>query len=601
MFFKLFIQIKKHKIISGLIFLILVGGSYWSYEKIFHNSQSVSYLTAPVKRGTLVISVNGSGQVSASNQIEEKSKVAGEVIYLGVKGGQEVKAGTLLVQLDATEAQKAVRDAETNLESAKLALEKLKKPADTLSLLQAENALAQAKESKENAETELKKAYDDGFNTVANAFLDLPTIMTGLNEILFNNDFSQNQWNLDYYANTVKNYDERVLLYKESALSNYQRARNLYEKNFDNYKITTRYSEVSQIEALIKETYETTKAVAEAIKSTNNLIQFYKDKLKERGLRYETKVDSYLSNLNLYTSKTNTHLLSLLNIKNAIEDAQRTIVNSERLIAERTEYLAKLKTGPDEFDIRSQELIIKQRENSLLDAKEKLADYFIRAPFDGVVAKINVKKGDSVSAGTVVATLITQQKIAEISLNEVDVAKVKLGQKATLSFDAIPDLTLTGQVVEIDTLGTVSQGVVTYTVKIGFDTQDERVKAGMSVSANIIIETKSDVLLVPNSAIKSQGGVNYVEVVEGEGGGQSYSKNSRGVILKNPPRRQRIEVGAMNDEFTEIVSGLTEGEIVITKAIQISNSLNNRTPSSGGLRVPGFPGSGGGLRSGNFR
>ena len=104
-------------------------------------------------------------------------------------------------------------------------------------------------------------------------------------------------------------------------------------------------------------------------------------------------------------------------------------------------------------------------------------------------------------------------------------AKVKVGQKVTLTFDAIEDLSITGEVAEIDTLGTVSQGVVNYAVKIVFDTQDERVKSGMSVSAAIITDVKQDVLLVPNAAVKSND-EQYVEVLE-----------------NNIPRNQTVETG----------------------------------------------------------
>ncbi|MDD5433706.1 MAG: hypothetical protein PHE77_03610, partial [Candidatus Pacebacteria bacterium] len=61
--------------------------------------------------------------------------------------------------------------------------------------------------------------------------------------------------------------------------------------------------------------------------------------------------------------------------------------------------------------------------------------------------------------------------MAEISLNEVDVAKVKIGQRAIITFDAIDELEITGKVEDVDTIGTVSQGVVSYNVKIIFDTQ----------------------------------------------------------------------------------------------------------------------------------
>ena len=99
-----------------------------------------------------------------------------------------------------------------------------------------------------------------------------------------------------------------------------------------------------------------------------------------------------------------------------------------------------------------------------------------------------------------------------MSLNEVDIAQIKINQKATLTFDAIQDLTIAGTVLEVDSIGTTSQGVVTYGVTIGFDTQDQRIKSGMSASASIITNSKTDALLVPNSAIKSSGGSNYVQM-----------------------------------------------------------------------------------------
>jgi HlyD family secretion protein len=567
----------QHKIIAGIVIIVAILGGYFGYAKIFSNNGAVRYATAQVQKGTLIVSISGSGQISASNQVDIKPKAAGEVEYVGVKNGQEVKAGTLIVQLAATDAQKAVRDAEANLEAAKLSLEKIKKPADALSILQAENSLTQAKESKQKAEDDLNKAYDDGFNTITNAFLDLPTIMAGLHDVLFNKDFNSGQENLSYYADAVKSYDDKVLQYKDEALTSYQAARTAYDKNFADYKILTRYSDIAKIESLLEETYNTTKSISEAIKNANNLIQFYIDKLTERSLRHDSRADTALSSLNTYTGKTNTHLLNLVGIQNTIKNSRDTIVNADRSIAEKTESLAKLKAGADALDIQSAELAVKQRENALLDAKEKLADYYVRAPFDGVIAKLDVKKGDTVSSATVLGALITKQKIAEISLNEVDIAKVKVGQKTTLTFDAVPALTITGEVAEVDAVGTVSQGVVTYTVKISFDTQDDRIKPAMSVSAAIITDIKQDVLLVPNAAVKSNN-EQYVEILE-----------------NNIPRYQAVEVGLSNDTMTEITSGLKEGDKVITKTITGNTSAANTTQTSsqsrnrtGGFMIPGM-------------
>ncbi len=347
---------------------------------------------------------------------------------------------------------------------------------------------------------------------------------------------------------------------------------------------------------MVGQTYETTRDIAEAVKSANNLIQFYQDKLIEHNRSPESLSATHLSTLSSYTGKTNSHLSSLLNIKNSIQDDGKDIVNAdndlkeieqnhpieistaEQNIKEKEGSLAKLKAGPDKLDIRAKQIAIQQKEDALLSAQQNLADYYIRAPFDGVIAEVSIKKGDIASSATVIATLITKQKIAEISLNEVDAAKIKEGQKATLTFDAVSELSITGEVAEIDTLGTVSQGVVTYKVKIVFDTQDERVKPGMSVSASIITEVKQDVLLVPNSAVKILSESNYVEIPN-----ETVEPNSSngGVILQNPLLQQIVQIGLSNDTSTEIISGLKEGDQVVVRTISSSASQNSNNNKNG--------------------
>ncbi len=493
-------RIITHKITSVIFFIVLALFGYWGYQKLTSTAGEIRYVTAAVEKGTVVASITGTGQVSASSQIDLKSKAAGDITYIGVVNGQTVKAGTLIAQLDTRDAQKTVRDAEVNLESAQLSYQKLIEPADTLSTTQAENALSQAT-------TNLTKAYDDGFNSVSNAFLDLPNVMSGLNDVLYGTTVNKSagQDNISAYSDLVKSYDENVLRFKDDAVSKYQAARKAYDQSYIDYRGATRFADTAATETLINETYDTTKTVAEAVKSANDFLNFVKDRLTEQNKTIPAILTTHQSSLATYTSGTNSHLLDLLSIKN-------TITSSKYSITENTQSLEKLKAGPNTLDIQSSQLIIKQRENTLRDAQENLTNYFVRALFDGTIAKLNVNKGDSLSSGTAVATLITKQKLAEISLNEIDVAKIKVGQKVTLTFDAVEGLDITGKVVEIDTVGTVAQGVVTYSVKIGFDTQDDRIKSGMSTSAAIITDVKQDVLMVPNSAVKSRGTASYVEM-----------------------------------------------------------------------------------------
>jgi HlyD family secretion protein len=572
-----------HKAVSATILILVIIFGYWGYTKIFSTPQETSYVLGKVEKGTLVLSVTGSGQVSALNQFDVKSKGSGDVVYLGVTQGQIVKADTLIAELDATNAEKTVRDAEANLQSAKLSLQKLEEPADLLSVTQAENALTQANSS-------LQKAYDDGFNTISNTFLDLPGVMSGLQDILYGITVSHGtQDNVSAYADMVKNYDSKASLFKDDAVREYQAARTAYDTTISDYKTANRVSSTTTIESLVNETYNTTKTIAEAVKSSSDLLNFVKDTLIRQQLAIPTILTTHQNSLANYTGQTNTDLLNLYNIKN-------TILTSSQSITEKTEALAKLKAGADPLDVTSGQLSITQRQNALTDAQNALADYYIRAPFDGTIAKLNVKKFDSVSPSTAVATLTTKEQIAQISVNEVDAAKIKPGQEVTLTFDAVDGLTITGKVIQIDTIGTVSQGVVTYNVEISFDTGDDRIKPGMSVSAAIITDIKQDALLVPNSAVKNQGDNYYVEVFP-QGLTVSGTAGNQGTPSATLPGQQPIEIGSSNDTSTEIISGLKEGDQVVVRTISASATSAATAPSlfgavggnrggSGAVRIP---------------
>lgn len=548
--------IVSHKIISGIVLILIIGIGYHFLKGTA--ATETRYVMTTATKGSVIASITGSGQVEAGDQVDLKPKGSGTVTYVSSKVGQFVRAGTLIVSLDVSDAQKNIRDVDMNLQSAQNALDKLEQPADALALLQAQNALTQAKAN-------LKKAYEDGFNSVSDAFLQMPTIISGVNDVLHLSDASlstSSQMNVSYYTEIARQYDSpsssQADNNKNDAETKYTMARNAYDKNFVDYKLVSIDSDPETISALIDETYKTSREISDVVRSTTNLIQFYQDKLKDHSLTPTTKSNTHLSTLSTYMSQTNSFLNNLLNIKN-------TITSDLQSVPEKTESLDKLTAGPDAFDVQSAQFTITQRKEALADAKNALADYYAYAPFDGTIAKINVQKGDTVSGGTAVATIITKQKIATITLNEVDIAKIKLGQKATVTFDALPDLSLVGTVAEIDTLGTVSQGVVTYAVKISLDTDDDQVKPGMSATAAIVTDVKPDVLVVPNSTIKTNNGNNYVEMFDTPlPAPQAGIQGSPSAI---PPKQVPVTTGLSNDTVTEIVSGIKEGDMIITRTI----------------------------------
>src|SRR5476649_1944639 len=162
---KIKLYVFAHKIISAVILIAIILGGRWVYAKITNTGGENSYILSKATVGTIVSSVTGSGQVAALSQIDLKSNVSGALTYIGIQPGENVGSARLLFSIDDTTAQKAVRDAEVNLQSAQIALQKL-----------------QIQNSTENINANLSKAYDDGFNSVTNTFLDLPGVMGGLGD-----------------------------------------------------------------------------------------------------------------------------------------------------------------------------------------------------------------------------------------------------------------------------------------------------------------------------------------------------------------------------------------------------------------------------------
>ncbi|MFH1170842.1 MAG: HlyD family efflux transporter periplasmic adaptor subunit, partial [Candidatus Vogelbacteria bacterium] len=228
--------------------------------------------------------------------------------------------------------------------------------------------------------------------------------------------------------------------------------------------------------------------------------------------------------------------------------------------------------------IQSAQNAVTKKQEALADVQKELTKYSVYATFGGTIASVgDAQKGDTVSSNTVLATLITKAKIAEITLNEVDAAKVKIGQKATITFDALEDLTVTGQVLEMDTIGTTNQGVVDYGAKISLDTTDERIKPGMTLSAEIITAAKQDVIVVSTTAIKKQGDSYYVLIANDDI--KNVTASVATALNLDDIKSQTVEIGLANDTMTEIVSGLSEGDLVVTTTKTTNSSTGTSSTS----------------------
>ncbi len=171
-----------------------------------------------------------------------------------------------------------------------------------------------------------------------------------------------------------------------------------------------------------------------------------------------------------------------------------------------------------------------------------------------------------------------------VTVSEVDISKLKLGQKAALTFDALSSTPVTGTVTWISPNASTSSGVVSYEVAITPDAKNTAIKPGMSASADIQTRVARNVIVVPNAAIKLDGTTKYVQVLGTNG----------------QATRVNVKTGVADDSVTQITTGLAEGATVVNGSTAAASTSSTSSQSGGGLLMggggppSGSPPSGGG-------
>lgn len=584
------VWVKAHRWWSAFILVAVILVGYWAFHK--SAATETRFVLGRVSRGTLVVSFSGSGQVAATTQLDLKPKVSGDVVWVGAKAGAKAAAGAALVSLDSTTAARTLADAELDLAEAKLQADK--------SAAQAPIEYERKKESLANAGRDLEKAYEDAFNSVASAYLELPGIMTGGNEILYGKALGANagsgQFNVNIYRDFFVDADGVVVnAAADRAERDFGAARSLYDAGFAAFKIQPRTTDPATTKALLTETLAIARAVAQAVKAEVNLLDTVVGLLQDKNRPVSSVISGFQSQSRGFLGTVDARVSLLFGADQTVENSGQAVTNLKRDIAL---LLVNNPTGAAPIDLQIAKNSVLKKEASVKQMRSDLREYTVRAPFAGTIAKVDAKIRDSVSSGTALLSFISDEKIAEVSLNEIDVAAIALGQKATLTFDALPGLSLPGVVREIDTVGTLTQGVVTYIVKLGFESDDSRVKPGMSVTAAIVTAVRPDVLLVPNSAVKSRRGASYLETIPEAADSTTLARSafSAGISSKAVPTQVPIEVGLSNDSATEVLSGVEEGNVVVIRTVAVAAApAQTQAPSIFGAVRGG--GGGGGARA----
>lgn len=238
-----------------------------------------------------------------------------------------------------------------------------------------------------------------------------------------------------------------------------------------------------------------------------------------------------------------------------------------------------------ESKFKNQQNVIAQAQTSVSSAwaSYQQTSPVIYAPISGVVNGLSLQIGSVLTSQTSSTGNSTAQRIANIkttappiatvNLSEIDVTNVHIEDKVTITLDAFPDKTFTGKVISIDTTGSVTSGVTTYPAYIAFDIGDDEIYPNMAVNVKIITQVKDNVVLVPSSAVSSTNGDTTVRILV------------NGVLQQQP-----VEIGVTDGTQTEILTGINEGDTIVTNVIQANKAATTTTKSV----FSSFGGTGGG-------
>lgn len=316
-------------------------------------------------------------------------------------------------------------------------------------------------------------------------------------------------------------------------------------------------------------------AVAQTVRQAHYEFNWYETDYGEALRLYEggqiSQSDLDVRRNNYYTAKER-YETAQLNAATSLASAENDVKKAEETLAKAKEDLATKQRGADPVDLEMKTMAVTRARDALEQAKANLAAATLQAPFAGTIADIAAKVGERIaSTGTVMQLVDTNQVRIDAQLDEVDSVKVKAGQEAKITFDALTGVALAAKVSSVSPVGVRSSGVVNYAVSLAINSlpPDLPLRESMTALATITTDKRENALLVPNRAVRVVSGRRIVMVATGP------------TISEARP----VTVGMANDQFTEILSGLNDGDVVV-----VSASGSTTTSAGGGMPGGGVPG-----------
>ena len=510
---------------------------------------------AVVTRGDLTLAVTADGNLVMPHEVRLRFGTPGTVEKIYVKEGDKVRAGTLLAKLNDTAQKIAVASAQYDLQSAL-------------------NNLSETISSSCCVKTGFPRRYRD--STALNSMEQAQGEVIHAGELLRNEEYEAAVEELRIAGYDIEATASSLRMLLQDAESNYDITHDMDYASVlpeEHYPNTTKAIELlgrdgtalGEVQGLIAGGDYTGAQVAlsgaqagmdetyRLVKSSVGQIEQYGVSVPDTAttLDYLEAAQARMEKLQRLLEEGDYGLEFAETLRRAQHDLEMShaVLGSNEVVYEH---------GLNLQAVAQYNINVQKAKTALENYKDELMKTEILAPFDGTVVDIGVKENDQLSAydySSVTAVHLVDTGTVELDgfVDEIDIFNVELGQRAEIVVDAMPDAELYGTVTFISPNGTEETGVVNFAVTIMLDPTDIELKGELTATANILVANNKDVLLIPNRAVRGSRGDYWADVVVNE--------------ETMDTERRTIVIGAQNARYTEVVSGLQEGEKVLEDVI----------------------------------
>ena len=500
----------KKVIIAAAVVLVLVVAIGWVVLGRGKNGQDSAQdqKIEVVERGDFQMRISATGNLEPLIDVEIKSNVEGEIIRLHVQNSDRVEEGQILLELDPELYEEGKKQAEADVKAAEAQVMQAKLNIE-LKDERLDSQLTQANADLKIAEANLETTQATTITQVSQAETNVQTT---------NNSLSQDRIALDQ-ATIALEQAKITLSENEASLTS-------AKVSLDNAK-----SELDRNTELFEKGLVSKKALEDAqAQHTNAEVQHGNAK---------KRVDSQKQAITSQKRTINTRETAIVTREAILANEERNLENLKKM-RQKAEEEAQLRV--DNSQTRLQELISTfdneklltqqsrvsaeanklRRESSLKNEAERLDWTTIRAPMAGIVTLLELEEGEIVTSGRSafsqsppIMTIVDPSKmVVKTFINEVDMERLRLDQRAEIKVDAYQNKTYNGKVYEISPSGQEQDNIISFEVMIEVSGSPEELRPGMSTDVDIITYEEKEVLLLPIDALINEPSATVIAQVD---------------------------------------------------------------------------------------